>query len=195
MNRAVFLSIGAGVLGLLVGRALPREAPAPGTMAGAPLPHSVRAPAVCTAERAQLSSVRAQLAVCMASRTTPAEDASPPPPTGSTPTALAALPEGFRALITQAYQQEGAEVVFVREPLPSAREGGATFYRTRAYAADEWSPDGGSGRIFMQRHSDGSLDWYDAPTPARDLIGPGGVVTPEGTRIRIRFLESDGGSP
>lgn len=47
----------------------------------------------------------------------------------------------------------------------------------------------------MQRHSDGSLDWYDAPTPARDLIGPGGVVTPEGTRIRIRFLESDGGSP
>lgn len=188
MSRSLLLALLAGIAGIIIGRALPRDAPSAGTaLSGgsaspAPAPPPDRD---CKAARAELGTTRAQLAICLAYRAVPAEPES------------SAEPARAELAPSEPIEAFGAETRRTAELLDSYPE--AVIVRrmdgtTGIYRPDERVPD--SAEILARKFSDGRIGWYAGPDagppsdPAalvrpRDLAGPDGTVTMGAGQVSI----------
>lgn len=163
-SLALALALIAGVGGALIGRAVPRSEPSAQTSASASPTSSNIAPTShgCNAERAELASTRAQLAVCMAINMRPSKAAPSAAPEASAPD-----PQNSESPVIRRNREllEGdSEVVIVR------RSDGTI----GIYKADEW-PSNGDGRIIGRKFPNGQIGWYSAPaasSPADPDAGP-----------------------
>lgn len=202
-NRSILPALAAGVAGLLLGHALPRAAPVPGAVGRVTSASPAPAPAGCRAERAELSSTRAQLAICLAYRASPEPEPEPEPeatpPAGARTSGAAATPAAppspehpdharVRALLA-AEPSRHVEHVIVRH-----RDG-----TVRGYRPEDWPADRDDGQI-IARESPGRVGYYaldaglDAgPVALHDLAGPDGVVRMGG--MRFVFPKSDTEAP
>lgn len=196
MNRShVVLALAAAVVGLVVGRAIPRDASSPGAVVGAASAVPVTAPADCKADRAQLVSTRTQLAICMAYRIPPAEPdpaaASPSASVSAAPTDALVHPEQARvlAMLAAAEALPHVEYVIVRH-----KDG-----TVKGYLPEDWPADRDDGQI-IARESPGRSGYYavDAgphasPVALHDLAGPDGVITMG--KAKFVWEKSDAGAP
>lgn len=190
-GRAFVLSFAAMAVGVVVGRALPREAAADVRSAS---PRTTRAPGArdrtCETERAELATLKAQLGACMAY----ARPRADPAPALTRAPAAPAEPQGMDAILAmlpeiRAESESARELVYVKD-----RNG-----RIRAYRPEEWPPEGGDvggARIIMRKLADGTWESYDPSPEVARMAGPAGrdglVTLPDGTRVRYVF--TDGGA-
>jgi hypothetical protein len=187
-QRTIALVFLAGIAGLLAGRALPRAASKTEATASVKLMPPAPAGDDCKAERVELSSSKAQLAICKAylpraleaapSAAQDVESEPPPPLLGGRPSPDDAdqREENRRRLATY------PEAVIVSHP-----DG-----RVRVYTPKEW-PSGGDGRLLARKFPDGHIGWYpdsdagpssdpDAGRPPRrTFVMPIEVTLPDGT--------------
>lgn len=181
-RRALILSLAAGIVGVILGRALPHETPGASAVPGtASSPPAAMPPLDCKAERAELTTTRARLAICMAYCPTAV---APEPTVATAPEPTERLAPALAELMRQTRY---TEVVYVR------RHDGTV----RAYRAAEWSPDG-SEQIFARSLPDGRIVGPDGePTVyrrLRDLAGPDGAITyPDGNKVEV--AKPDAGAP
>jgi len=200
VNQSFLLALTAGVVGIIVGRALPRGAPSPpGTIASAVPTSLATAPPDCNADRAQLASTRTQLAICMAYRLPPAEakpaSSSPAQPAASasaSPQAALVHPgqASVLAMLTAAESLPHVEFVIVQH-----KDGTIRGYRT-----EDWLANRDDGQI-IARESPGRAGYYvvgggpDAgPVSLHDLAGPDGVIKMGGLTVRFQKKPDAGGA-
>ncbi len=192
----VALTVAAALAGLVAGRVMPRGAPGHPPVAGAAPVAPPTTPAECRAERAQLTSTRAQLALCMAYRapsTEPDAAAAAPEPPASTE------PRGWMAWLAAEARKNHEEDERYPEAVYVRRADG-----TRAiYRPDEHSSE--SDDVYARKSMDGYVTYYLGPDagprldPAawgslRDLADPDGWVVMNGRKL-VRFGSPDAGSP
>lgn len=202
-GRSLLLALAAGIAGVLLGAALPRRAASPR------LAPPVAAPiSDCNAARAELSSTRAQLTICLAYRPMAPEPTAPSSPTVPTQPAAEADaapsvalgppdPTGGSSPLAVEARKFGEQLDRYPEAVLVREKGTIGIYRP-----DEWPPD--SAQIVGRKFLDGRIGWYAGPDagarsdPAafarmRDLAGPDGTVTMGG--VRFQFAKPDGGAP
>ena len=193
-QRSIALALIACVIGIFVGHFLPRGASkteANGTTTSTP-PVQVPTNHDCKVERAELSSIKAQLAICKAylarvpeaapSATAYDADAEPLKP-GSDPRNITFANEvEERRRLLDIYP----EAVIVHQS-----DG-----KIRVYKPEEW-PSDGAGQIVARKFSDGHIGWYAGPDagPRSDPAafqphGPVFVHQPDGT-ITVNGVEAD----
>jgi hypothetical protein len=154
IHRSLALAIIAstGIVGSFIGRAVPRDAPSTQTVLSESMAPSAAAPVDhdCEAERAELASAKAQLAICTAFITRAPETA----PSDVSEVSKPAPPE-----------TESPEIRRNREILEGDSEA-VIIRRTDGtigiYKPEEWPIDG-DGLIIGRKFSDGKLGWYGRP--------------------------------
>lgn len=146
-------ALAAGIVGAFIARAIPRNASITQTNTST-LPALVdTAPAddACKAERAELISTKAKLAICMAMSMRTSE------------AALSKLPEPSKEV--DPHESESPEIRRNRELLESDIEV-VIVRRTDGsigiYKLDEW-PANGNGRMIGRKFPDGEFGWYARP--------------------------------
>jgi len=199
-SLALALALVAGILGVFVGHALPRDelkteaaVPArsmsPGT---GPTGHD------CKKEGVELSSTKVKLALCMAYRTPAPEAARSRAPEASEPEPLKPRLAPRRTTFTHVVNED-------RKLLDSYPEAVIVHHsdgKVGVYKPDEW-PSDGDGQIVARKFSDGHIGWYGGPDagprsdPAAfqplapsDIVSPVMVYQPDGT-ITLNGVEAD----
>ncbi len=194
VNRSTApLVLACGIGGLVLGRAIPRDAPTP-TASIVPVPMLSASPA-CGAERMELASVRAQLGVCnarLAQATSldagTATTAAEAPAVGATarstvgdmfpPELLAQLVDAGVPASVLVRHRDGTVSSHTREDWPADTDDGTIIAKTFPGRAGYYLPDAGSD---------------DDPVALRDLV-PDGVVMVGRTRIHVpRRRDADAG--
>jgi hypothetical protein len=201
IQRSIALALIVGLVGLLVGRALPRVASKTEVTASVkpmpPVPFPTNHD--CKAERAEHSSINAQLALCKAylGRAPQAAPSTAPDPEPKPHTfRVKGLPAGWQAEHDQMNEN--------RQRLATYPEAVVVFHPDgviRVYRTDEW-PSDGDGQILARKFLDGHVGWYagkDAgprsdpaafrPRPPA-FIEPVWGTLPDGT-ITINGVEAD----
>jgi hypothetical protein len=206
VTRAVLFALACGVaLGVVVGRRLPRDAPSP-TASAASTP-VLPAPSACGAERMQLTSVRAQLAVCNArlaqaisldagpasTPTAPTADGEPAAPASPV---RASLPPMFPDLPTDG----GYPAPPLREYVIVRHRDGTVW----SHPPKDWSTNRDDGTV-LARSYPGRWGYFapdagpdDPPIALHDLAGPDGCIMVAGTQGRTCFHrqgDADAGAP
>jgi hypothetical protein len=173
LHRSFILAFAliAGVVGAFIARAVPRdEDPSARPITSASPTPSDAEPAVhdCRAERTELASIKAQLAVCMALSRRATKAVPPDVPEASTPDPSES-PEIRR---NRELLENDSEAVIVR------RADGTI----GVYEPEEWPTDG-DGLIIGRKFPDGSFGWYGRPTAhGRVMIrGHALKLKPDGT--------------
>ena len=196
MNRShVMVALVAGLVGLVAGRLLPRPAPGLALLGSARRSAPVMAPADCKADRAQLASMRTQLAICMAYR-----DPSEPAPGSSASREPSASPdpprEGMAWVAAEARRLHERDALYPEAVYVRRKDGADDIYRP-----NEHSPD--SDDVYARKFLDGTILYYlgpdagarsdpDAWGSLRDLAGPDGLMI---GKTRVVFLKPDAGVP
>ncbi len=198
--RSVALALVAGILGVVVGRALPRDASNAGATVPATSVSLVTAPAShdCKSKGVELSSTRLQLALCMAYHTPAPEGARSRAPEVAEPEALNPRLAPRRASFTHEINEN-------RRLLDSYSEAVIVYHpdgKLGVYRPDEW-PEGGDGQIMARKFSDGHIGWYAGPDagprsdPAAfqpldpsDIVPPVMAYQPDGT-IMVNGVEGN----
>lgn len=164
------LALMAGVAGALVARAVPGDHEPTIGPVSSPSPAQSQAAPACEAQRAELSSARLKLALCLTMHTqSPSVQPELSAPAASDPHEFES-PDIKR---NRELLEGDSEAVIVRRP-----DGTIGFY-----ASDEW-PSNGDGIILGRKFSDGSIGWYSRPH-----AGAGGRAMFRGSSIEI---EPDG---
>jgi hypothetical protein len=151
LRNSLVLALLAGIGGVLVGRAIPRDAPGAGTIETPPHAPLTAAPRHgCNAERAELASTKTQLAICMAFRAPPSEADTPDAPEQTEEWSDAARVRRNRE-VWAAHK----EFVFVRHP-----DGSVHYYPPNEPIHE--------GLIVARRLPNGEIGWYTGPGPRTD---------------------------
>ncbi|WP_437293034.1 hypothetical protein [Sorangium sp. So ce426] len=154
IRSSVALILIAGVVGVFIGRAVPHDAPnaqaAPSTSsapsAATPAGHD------CKAERAEVASTKAQLAICMAFDTRFFEAEPSGVPELSEPTDPQRRSRAEEIQRNRKLLKTYPEAVIVQH-----HDG-----RTGVYRSDEWPIDG-DGVIVARKLPSGDIGWYSGP--------------------------------
>lgn len=173
IHRSLVLALIAGIVSAFVARAIPRYAPNTRTVASASPAPSDAAPIddACKAERAELASNKAKLAICMAiSMRTPKTAPSKLSETAKADPRESESPEIKR---NRELLESDSEVVIVR------RSDGTI----GIYKLNEWSSNSDE-RMIGRKFPDGEFGWYARPMASTEQ----GVMF-RGTSIE---LEPDG---
>jgi hypothetical protein len=179
-DRSLALALLVGVLGVFVGRALPRDdAQAYVTVPAAPMPPITRpTDHDCKTESIELSSTKVRLALCMAYRASAPEAAPSRAPEASEPEPLKTRRERGRATFTHAVNEDRKLLDSYPEAVIVRHSDG----KIGVYKPDEW-PSDGDGQIVARKFSDGHIGWYAGPDagPRSDPaafqpLAPSGVV-------------------
>jgi hypothetical protein len=171
-SLALVLALIAGILSASVARAVSRNTSGPRPIASAlSAPSADTAPAVtaCNAERAELASIKSQLAVCMAISMRAPKAVPPDVPEAST-TDPSESPEIRR---NRELLENDSEAVIVR------RADGTI----GVYKPEEW-PSDSDGLIIGRKFPDGTFGWYGRQTThgRRAMFGGIGIkLKPDGT--------------
>jgi hypothetical protein len=145
MSHAVVSSFVAGISGIAIGMLIGR-APAP--RAPKPIAPESRMEARCKAERAELTSTKAQLAICMAY--------TPHSPEVDTP---AVEVEDTEEAIEAARVRRNRDVMATCPDFLVVRQADGTM---GLFPPDEW-PSDGDGIIVARRLPSGQIGWYAGP--------------------------------
>jgi hypothetical protein len=198
IKRAIALAFIAGILGVFVGHALPRGASKTETTASATSTPPATAPPShdCKAERGELSSTKAQLAICKAYLTlmrTP--DAAPSAANSANPPIAhrtESEPHKVRFEGAHLSPDDAAEIIEKGRHLNTYPEAVIVRHwdgRVRVYKPDEWASDG-DGEIVARKFLDGHIGWYTGPDagPRSDPaafqpLGPSDIGLPDGPEI------------
>ena len=199
-QRSIALALIAGLIGLLVGRALPRAlSKTEATASVKPMPPvSFPTRHDCKAERTELSSINAQLAICKAylGRAPEAAPSTEPDPEPK--------PRKVRIVGGMLSEAEFDQMNENRQRLATYPEAVVVFHPDgviRVYRTDEW-PSDGDGQILARKFLDGHVGFYAGPDagprsdPAAfqprppDFIAPVWRTLPDGT-ITINGVVAD----
>ena len=178
-------------VGIAIGRGLPQGTSTVASTPSSTTPDPAAPDRACEATQAQLATVKAQLAVCMAYR---APGTTPAPPTPAPPSAAPAEHQSIDGILAElpaihARTESARELVYVQY-----RDG-----RVRSYLPEEWPPAGGldGGRVTMRKLPDGTWEEYDPLPQIVQMAGPPGpdglVSLPDG--MRVRWVFTDAGAP
>lgn len=166
MRRSILFALVAGIVGIFIGRAVPRdtrvaealESPSPSPTASLPI---VEAPTrgSCKAERTELASTKAQLAICMAF-VAPVHNTEP---SSAHERSEQETPE-FDPVDPQR-TLSAAEIRRNRELLDSYSEAVIVQHpngTTGVYKPEEWPTDG-NGVVVARKLPSGEIGWYAGP--------------------------------
>jgi len=167
----------AGVLGAFIGRAVPRNVPSAQPVASAsPAPLDTASAAhACNAERTELTSTRAQLAVCMALNMRAFKTAPSAVPGASTPDRQNSESPEIRR--NRELLGDDSEAVIVRR----------TDGTIGIYKPDEWPIDD-DGLIIGRKYPNGQIGWYSSPV-ARPPSDPAADRPPNPPMFRGTSIE------
>ena len=192
-QRSIALALTTGVFGIFVGHFLPRGASKTEVIANTISTPPAQAPTShdCKAERVELSSIKAQLAICKAYLTRASEAA---PSTAYDAEAAPLKPGSDSRNIS--FTNEVEERRRLLDIYPEAVIVHQSDGKIRVYKPDEW-PSDGAGQIVARKFSDGHIGWYAGPDagPRSDPAafqprGPAMVYQPDGT-ITLNGVEAD----
>lgn len=191
IRSCLALAVIAGVVGALIGRAMPLDASSnQATPSVSSTPLAAEPPGRnCKAERAELVTIKAHLAICMAFSTRAPETEPSGAPEVSEPEALE-----FDPLHPQGIAKS-EEIRRNRERLNSYPEAVVVQHydgRTGVYKPDEWPIDG-DGVIIARKLPSGDLGWYGGPD-AGPRSDPAAFLPsdPPNTPLPIMRREPDG---
>lgn len=169
-SLVIVLALIVGILGAFIARAVHRNTSSPRPVTSALSAPSDTAPVVdaCNAERAELASIKLQLAVCMAISKRPPKAVPPDVPEASThdPSESPEITRNRELL------ENDSEAVIVRR----------TDGTIAVYKPEEW-PSDGDGLIIGRKFPDGTFGWYGRPTAHGRLMIRGSLIKlkPDGT--------------
>jgi hypothetical protein len=155
----------AGIGGAFVGRATRSDAPRVQANASvSPAPSSTTpVDDECEAERTALTSIKAQLATCLAIKTASPEAAPPGAPETAPPSALETAPPSAPETPESRLQATLAEEIRIyQERLESLSEAVIVRHSSgmvRVYKPEEW-PSDGDGVIIGRKFKDGHIERY-----------------------------------
>ena len=191
-QRSIALAFIVGVLGVFVGRALPRGASNTQAPANTTSTPPVTAPNShdCKAERVELSSIKVQLAICTAYLAR-APDASPSA-TAQNSESETQKPYKVRFEGASLSPADFDEIRENRRRLNTYPEAVIVHHsdgKTGVYKPDEW-PSDGDGQIVARKFLDGHVGWYAGPDagPRSDPaafrpLGPSDIGLPDEPEI------------
>lgn len=159
--RSLSLAFVIGIVGIFVGHALPRGTSKPDATATAPSTLIPTGPIShdCKAECGELSSTKAQLAICKAylGRASEAAPSTAPNPESEPPKVRFVGGHRSSKDVDQITENQQRLDTYSEAVIVVHSDG-----KTKVYKPDEW-PSDGDGQIVARKLSNGQIGWYGGP--------------------------------